>query len=75
MALAALCSDLMTYPPAKQLYDFQFTPFIVDHKARQGSSEEAERVQKRLRNLGKIPRTSPDVRSLTDQGSILILEA
>ena len=52
MALAALCSDLTRYPPAKRCFDFQFTPIVVDHKARQGSSEEVERVRLRLQLMG-----------------------
>lgn len=58
MALAALCSDLTRYPPAKREFDFQFTPFIVDHKARQGSSEEVERVRLRLRSMGTALRVA-----------------
>ena len=52
MALASLCIDLARYPPAKQRWDFEFIPFVVDHKAREGSSEEAERVRRRLWSLG-----------------------
>ena len=52
MALAALCSDLTRHPPAKRLFDFQFTAFVIDHKARQGSSSEVERVRVRLKSMG-----------------------
>ena len=54
MALAALCRDLTSYPPAKRSWDFQFTPFVIDHRARQGSSEEVERVRLRLQSMGTV---------------------
>lgn len=52
MALTALCVALKSYPPAKQRFDFQFRPFIIDHRAREGSSEEVERVRQRLNRMG-----------------------
>lgn len=52
MALSALCVALTTYPPAKQRFDFQFHAIIIDHKAREGSSEEVKRVQQRLKRIG-----------------------
>ena len=52
MALAALCSDLLRYPPAKQRFDFHFAAFVIDHKARPGSSKEAHRVWLRLQKMG-----------------------
>lgn len=55
MALTSLCADLTSYPPAKRYFDFQFKPLIIDHKAREGSSEEVERVRKRIRRMGTIP--------------------
>ena len=58
MALAALCSSLTRYLPAKRGFGFRFTPFIIDHKARQGSSEEVERVRLRLRLMGTALRVA-----------------
>ena len=55
MALAALCVALKTYPPAKQMFDFQFFPIVIDHKARERSSEEVERVRQRLIEMGTAP--------------------
>ena len=55
MALAALCASLTRYPPAKRRFDFQFKSLIIDHKAREGSSEEVERVRKRLMRMGTAP--------------------
>ncbi len=55
MALAALCSSLTNHPPAKRRYDFQFRAFIIDHKAREGSSDEVERVRNRLYKMGTAP--------------------
>ena len=48
MALALLCSRLRHYEPSK----LSCVALIVDHKAREGSTAEAERTCKRLRNLG-----------------------
>ena len=48
MALAVLCSRLSRLKP-----NLQFTGFIVDHKARQNSDEEANVVASRLRHLGE----------------------
>ena len=55
MALAALCVALKTYPPAKEVFDFQFIPIVIDHKARERSSEEVERVRQRLIGMGTAP--------------------
>ena len=55
MALSALCVALTRYPPAKERFDFQFHAFIIDHRAREGSSEEVERVRQRLRRMGTTP--------------------
>jgi hypothetical protein len=52
MALAHLCAGLQRYDPAKRLFGFAIQPFIVDHNAREGSTEEAQRVRIRLRNMG-----------------------
>lgn len=54
MALAALCRGL-TYEHvyrSKQHLAIGFKAFIVDHNAREGSSEEAERVRERLDRMG-----------------------
>ena len=53
MALAHLCSKLKRYGPAKALFDFEFQALIVDHGAREGSAEEAERLRLRLKLMGK----------------------
>lgn len=55
MALAALCIGLTRYPRAKQGFDFSFHPLIIDHKAREGSSKEVERVRNRLLRMGTAP--------------------
>lgn len=55
MALTSLCADLTSYPPAKRHFDFQFKPLIIDHKAREGSSEEVERVRERIMRMGTAP--------------------
>lgn len=55
MALTALCAALTSYPPAKRHFDFEFKPFIIDHKAREGSSEEVERVRKKIMRMGTAP--------------------
>lgn len=55
MALAALCVALKTYPLAKQIFDFQFFPIVIDHKARERSSDEVERVRQRLIEMGTTP--------------------
>lgn len=52
MALAQLCASLEQYQPANRLFNFDFSAFIVDHNARKGSAEEAERVRKRLKAMG-----------------------
>ena len=56
MALASLCSYIRLKQAKKKFKDsnsawttdFHFTSFIVDHKARDGSSDEAELVASRL---------------------------
>lgn len=55
MALTALCVALTRFSRAKHRFDFQLFPFIIDHKAREGSSEEVERVRRRLWRMGKAP--------------------
>ena len=55
MALAALCSDLKDYSPAEPRLDFDFRPIIIDHKAREGCSDEVRRVQRRLEDMGTAP--------------------
>ena len=75
MALASLCSALTRYPPAKQRFDFRFTPIVIDHKARQGSSEEVDRVCQRLRKLGTAPPFGLSVHLLTWKGSTLMSQA
>ncbi|MCJ1245483.1 hypothetical protein MMC30_002687 [Trapelia coarctata] len=52
MALAFLCQSLTKLPSWKRgNHVFQYIPFIVDHKAREGSTEEALLVSKRLKEL------------------------
>lgn len=52
MALAYLCRAVMDLPHHKRDgHSFQYFPLIVDHKAREGSTEEALLVAKRLRKL------------------------
>ncbi|KAL6719362.1 hypothetical protein ACLMJK_003601 [Lecanora helva] len=48
MALAKLCALLREDPFVRQTYRFRFKAFIVDHRAREGSREEASMVQKSL---------------------------
>ena len=52
MALSALCVALTKYRLAKQRFDFAFHAIIIDHKAREGSSQEVKRVRQRLRRIG-----------------------
>ena len=52
MALAKLCCMLQEYPFARQIYGFRFKAFIVDHRAREGSTEEANIVKDRLSRMG-----------------------
>jgi len=52
MALAFLCQSLTELPLYKRGdRSFRYIPFIVDHKAREGSTEEALLVSKRLKEL------------------------
>ena len=53
MALAKLCSMLQEHPFARQMYGFHFKAFIVDHKAREGSAEEANVVKDGLNHMGR----------------------
>jgi tRNA(Ile)-lysidine synthase len=50
MALAYLCRQLQVTKPELNLI---VKAFIIDHKAREESAEEAHMVQKWLFNLGK----------------------
>ena len=52
MALAQLCCMLQEYPFARRTYGFQFKAFIVDHMAREGSTEEANVVKDNLSRMG-----------------------
>ena len=52
MALAVLCANLQR----RQLMKISCRALIVDHKAREGSTEEAERTRLRLvHTLGSTP--------------------
>jgi hypothetical protein len=52
MALAYLCSTIQTLPSAAvDNVRFRFHPFIVDHKAREGSTEEAHKVAQNLKAI------------------------
>jgi len=52
MALASLCHSVTKLPEGHRgKHEFKFYPMIVDHKAREGSTEEALLVSKRLREL------------------------
>lgn len=51
MVLAGLCRKLQLVKPELELF---FKAFIVDHKARKESSEEALKVAEWLKDLGKI---------------------
>ena len=58
MALATLCRQMRK----KQREDgtgliFKFRAFIVDHKARDGSTDEAALTRQRLQALGMIRKT------------------
>jgi len=59
MALAFLCSKMRekarkTHDTSKDdIHVPRFRAFIVDHRAREGSDEEAKIVRGRLRSLGK----------------------
>lgn len=50
MALAWLCSAMKK----RGTHDYDFTAFVVDHKLRQGSTEEAAQVSKALAGLGAL---------------------
>lgn len=50
MALAYLCRQLQVTTPE---LDLVVKAFIIDHKAREESSEEASKVSKWLSNLGE----------------------
>ena len=50
MALARLCSG----PKTNTKHSVDFHAFIVDHKARAGSAEEAKLVASRLQKLGML---------------------
>lgn len=50
MALAYLCKQL---EQSKLLGDLSFTAFVVDHKLREESTQEAETVSRWLGDLGK----------------------
>ena len=53
MALAVLCTNLRRNP----LMSISCTALIIDHKAREGSTEEAERTRLRLQDtLGPKPK-------------------
>ncbi|KAI9770605.1 MAG: hypothetical protein M1840_003197 [Geoglossum simile] len=49
MALARLSRD---FRPTSRLEEIEFRPFVVDHKARPGSTEEAHEVVSALKTLG-----------------------
>lgn len=51
MALATLCRGLQFDARVKKQFEFSFEAFIVDHKARKGSSEEAHLVSTRVYRL------------------------
>ena len=51
MALAVLCQKLQLNNSLTKPFDFTFVPFIVDHKARDGSSEEVEKVASLVSSL------------------------
>lgn len=54
MSLAILCQKLIPHLKGKiQAPRLDYRAFIVDHKARDGSTEEAELVSERLRTMGR----------------------
>lgn len=53
MALAFLCRQLIS---ERLIPDLQVKPFIVDHLAREGSTDEAHKVAGWLRELGMVLR-------------------
>ena len=52
MALARLCAELKKLPKELQRWNFRFTAFIVDHRARPNSSNEACFVRNQLQSWG-----------------------
>ena len=50
MALATLCANLTR---SGRRFRPVFRPFVVDHRARSGSRDEAEAVVARLKALGR----------------------
>lgn len=52
MALARLCAELKKLPKELQKWNFHFTAFIVDHRARPNSSNEAYFVRNQLQTWG-----------------------
>ena len=53
MALAHLCANLQKTCSVGPENRFVFLPFIIDHRARPGSTQEAVRTKLRLETLGK----------------------
>ena len=62
MALTTLCLELSRSPGLSSL---QFHAFIVDHKARDGSADEAQLVANRVRALGMYS-LSPKMKTTAD---------
>ncbi|MCJ1433416.1 hypothetical protein MMC27_002776 [Xylographa pallens] len=55
MALAYLCQSVKELDTAdRDGLKFRFRAYVVDHRARDGSADEADLVVKRLRNSGKV---------------------
>ena len=55
MALAYLCRSMKELDAQhRDSLSFQLRAYVVDHGARDGSTEEANLVKDRLRNLGEI---------------------
>lgn len=52
MALARLCVELKKLPEELQRWNFHFTAFVVDHRARPNSSKEANSVRNQLKTWG-----------------------
>ena len=53
MALAHLCSSLQRFRFGNVFGHFHFTALIVDHKSRDGSSQEAENTRIRVQRMGE----------------------
>ena len=51
MALATLCRGLQCEARVRKQFEFSFEAFIVDHRARKGSSEETQVVSTRVSKL------------------------